>query len=376
MIVESRYQAARIVAPEIEKHFTEHIRAAAALGEKDLAEVPEADMIEAMIDATFWASLHREEGHSPRISLAFLKPEQTSQPLHFERRLPLTPRTLTKLSPGFERPGIHIGIWHENGELYVWGATLSIPNYCFVIDVSEPGLLVIKHRRFEGFGKFGNVAVLIGEEIKIIDENSANMPDCPNVISSLLGINGASWHDSADVLVQLAVSIRAHKRGGSLLMVPAGTESWRHSIMHPVHYAVAPAFTGLAGLMKRARTETQWQLELRREVDIVAGLTAVDGAIIMNDNYELLAFGAKIRHAEGRSLVDRIMLTEPIIGGGATIVNPTQSTGTRHLSAAQFVHDQHDALALVASQDGRFTVFTWSPCEQMVHAHRIDALLL
>jgi hypothetical protein len=33
-------------------------------------------------------------------------------------------------------------------------------------------------------------------------------------------------------------------------------------------------------------------------------------------------------------------------------------------------------VALVASQDGRFTIFAWSPCESMVHAHRVEALLL
>jgi len=40
------------------------------------------------------------------------------------------------------------------------------------------------------------------------------------------------------------------------------------------------------------------------------------------------------------------------------------------------VHDQHDALALVASQDGYFTVFSWSTLLEMVQAHRIDTLLL
>jgi hypothetical protein len=30
----------------------------------------------------------------------------------------------------------------------------------------------------------------------------------------------------------------------------------------------------------------------------------------------------------------------------------------------------------VASQDGRFTVFAWSPCENMVHAHRVEVLLV
>jgi len=40
------------------------------------------------------------------------------------------------------------------------------------------------------------------------------------------------------------------------------------------------------------------------------------------------------------------------------------------------VHDQRDALALVASQDGYFTVFSWSDQAGMVQAHRIDVLLL
>jgi hypothetical protein len=69
-------------------------------------------------------------------------------------------------------------------------------------------------------------------------------------------------------------------------------------------------------------------------------------------------------------------MTEPIEGASAVVVEPGQLGGTRHLSAAQFVYDQHDAVALVASQDGQFTVFAWSPCEVMVHAHRIETLLL
>ena len=45
-----------------------------------------------------------------------------------------------------------------------------------------------------------------------------------------------------------------------------------------------------------------------------------------------------------------------------------QLGGTRHISAAQFAQDQHDAVALVASQDGRFTVFAWSSRDGLVHA--------
>ena len=69
------------------------------------------------------------------------------------------------------------------------------------------------------------------------------------------------------------------------------------------------------------------------------------------------------------------MVTEPIEGGAAIVAHPEELGGTRHQSAAQFVQDQREAVALVASQDGRFTIFEWSPAEAMVHAHRIEALL-
>ena len=97
---------------------------------------------------------------------------------------------------------------------------------------------------------------------------------------------------------------------------------------------------------------------------------------LINADYELLAFGAKIIRRKGSPQVAQVIVTEPIEGGSAVVAEPAQFGGTRHLSAAQFVHDQRDAMALVASQDGRFTVFAWSQSEEMVHAHRIDALLL
>ena len=95
-----------------------------------------------------------------------------------------------------------------------------------------------------------------------------------------------------------------------------------------------------------------------------------------DDRYELIAFGAKIMRRRGRAAVERVLASEPIEGSESTFATPTQLGGTRHLSAAQFVHDQRDAIALVASQDGKFTIFQWSPEEEMVHGHRVEALLL
>ena len=161
--------------------------------------------------------------------------------------------------------------------------------------------------------------------------------------------------------------------------MPQGSDAWRSSIVRPVSYSVAPQFTELADLMSQSeekKAEQLWQESFIDAVEAVAGLTAVDGATVITNRYELLAFGAKIVMREGGERADRVVVTEPVVGNVASVVHPVQLGGTRHLSAAQFVNDQRDAIALVASQDGRFTVFAWSPCEETVHAHRVETLLL
>jgi hypothetical protein len=410
------YPAARAAASKAQDHFTRHLSAARERGIPDLAPTPSREAIEAITDAAFWASLRREEGYAPKISLAFLPPEQAGLAMMFEQPLALSPDILTRLAPAVERPGIHLGVWRRGAgesrasfsaggsgeadgappsgtreaeapaqQLVVWGATRTIPSYCFVLEVVAPGLLVIKHRSAQKSGKFVNVAVLEGDQVKVLDPLGGHLADSPPLLKAVLGLDSlqAADQDGAgeqvNILVQLAVSMRAHGRGGSLLVVPAGSETWRESIVRPISYGVAPPFAALQDLMREAPDEKQqrrWQEGLRRAVDAVAGLTAVDGATIISDRYDLLAFGAKITRREGGTRVERVVWTEPLEGAVARIVAPSQLGGTRHISAAQFAQDQHDANALVASQDGRFTVFAWSAQEQMVHAHRVEALLL
>ena len=379
---EPAYPAARIVAPKVEAHFAHHAEEARRRGRVGPVIAPDADTIEAIIDAAFWASLRREESYVPKISLAFLPPEAARHPMLFERPLPLLPEKLVKVAPAVERAGIHLGVWRNAGGLYVWGTVRAIPALAIVVEVAAPGLLVVKHHRGDDSGKFVNVAVLEGDQIKVVDEQASSLPDCPPLLTSLLGFDSpASWAkgiSSVNVLVQLAVSMRAHGRGGLMLIVPAGDTDWLESIIKPIPYAVTPAFAELRTLAEDApaKDSTPWQDAVNRAVEAVAGLTAVDGATVLANTYELLAFGAKIARRKGSPQVEQVMVTEPIEGNAALTVHPTQLGGTRHLSAAQFVHDQQRAVALVASQDGRFTVFAWSPCEAMVHAHRVETLLL
>jgi hypothetical protein len=372
------YAAARTISPKLHAYFGRHRAKAIRDGGQHLAPLPDAETIEAIIDAAFWASLRREEGYEPRISLAFLSPEEALQPLLLERPLLLGPGALTRVAPAVERPGIHLGVWRDQDELCVWGATRTIPVLCFVLEVAAPGLLVIKHHSGEESRKFINVAVLEGDQIKLVEERASGRPDSPPLLKSLLRFDSpTAGIQSVSTLVQLAVSMRAHGRGGSLLVVPAGTGLWRESIVQPMPYAVSPPFSELACLNQKTPTDRHvWLEAVGPAVAAVGGLTAVDGAVLLTNRYELLGFGAKITRRQGWPRVEQVMLTEPIEGAVPTLVHPEQLGGTRHFSAAQFVHDQRDAVALVASKDGRFTIFEWSPMDTIVHAHRVETLLL
>ena len=415
------YAVARSVAPTIAQHLQLHRASLPSLDplQPPLELLPDGHTIESMVDAAFWASVRREEGYIPRLSLAFLRPMEEIRPLIFEQPLSLEPGALTRLAAAVERPGIHLGVWpgtvgsqsdptsqHRPGgppsrtdpshsdptsqdrpggqpsptaPLMVWGTTHMIPPFCFVVEVIAPGLLVLKHRPRHESRKFVNVAVLEGDQIKIVDERAAGVAHCPTLLASMLGFDATLMNDDAlNVQVQFALSMRRHLRGGILLLVPPGTAAWRQSIVHPVKYAVQPSFRELAVLLARhgGMVDREWTEAVARAIDAMAGLTAVDGATVVTSDYELLAFGAKITRRRGTAAVEQVIVTEPIEGNVAERMHPGHLGGTRHLSAAQFVHDQPGAVALVASQDGRFTLFSWSPSDEAIRAHRVEVLLL
>jgi hypothetical protein len=375
------YSVARAVAPTVAEHLRQHRMALPERhpGLPPLEHLPDAQAIEALVDTAFWASVRREEGYIPKISLAYLRPAAEVDPLIFAEPLPLDPSALTRLAAAVERPGIHLGVWPEGDRLSVWGTTHAIPPYCFVVEVIAAGLLVLKHRPRHESRKFVNVAVLEGDHIKIVDEGASKIVDCPSLLTTMLGFDTKLADDNAlNVQVQIALSMRRHGRGGILLVVPSGTNAWRESIVHPMIYAMKPPFTELRDLLaaQAQMPENDWMEEMNRAIEALAGLTAVDGATIVTDRYEQLAFGAKITRRKGGTPVEQMIVTEPVEGSTAQWMHPGQLGGTRHLSAAQFVQDQPDAQALVASQDGRFTIFAWSPCDGAVHAHRVEVLLL
>src|SRR6266566_1892587 len=169
------YPAARVVAKRLEERIA--VSKTAYKNGTD-APKPDAASIEEIITTAFWASLLREEGHSPRISIAFVPPEQSIRPLKFSPPVRLDATQLSRIAPAVEKPGIHIGVWPYEGDLYAWGVTRTVPMWCFILEVIRPGLLVVKFRRDDPSVKFANVAVLDGGDVR--------SPTRPGFVAGLL----------------------------------------------------------------------------------------------------------------------------------------------------------------------------------------------
>ncbi len=82
---------------------------------------------------------------------------------------------------------------------------------------------------------------------------------------------------------------------------------------------------------------------------LVAGLAAVDGAVVMTRRFELLGFGGEISgELEPVQAVRKSLDLE----GESTIEEGTQGVGTRHRSAYRLAGALPDVLLVVISQDG------------------------
>jgi hypothetical protein len=91
----------------------------------------------------------------------------------------------------------------------------------------------------------------------------------------------------------------------------------------------------------------------REALDLIAHLTAVDGAVVLDDELNVRGFGATISTA---ATFPTVTVEHPAALGKKTPLD-LERRGNRHRSAVSFCAQQTGlALAFVASQDGDFSV--------------------
>ena len=113
------------------------------------------------------------------------------------------------------------------------------------------------------------------------------------------------------------------------------------------------AYPGAVGWEEYVWSEDRALAELDEAIfefaHLVAGLAAVDGAVVMTRRFELLGFGGEISgELEPVQSVRKSLDLE----GESTIEEGTQGVGTRHRSAYRLAGSLPDVLVVVISQDG------------------------
>jgi hypothetical protein len=104
----------------------------------------------------------------------------------------------------------------------------------------------------------------------------------------------------------------------------------------------------------------------------VAGLAAVDGAVVLDKRFALLGFGAEI----GGDLPPVRRVARALDADGTVKVRESvESDGTRHRSAYRLCNFMHDALAIVVSQDGAARFVTWHDGEVTYWDHLATSVL-
>ncbi len=86
----------------------------------------------------------------------------------------------------------------------------------------------------------------------------------------------------------------------ALLVVPQKSQECVESVVLPLPYSVSPPFTRLTELIQQSagipvqKLNQDFFQDLKFAIKGISRLTTADGATIISDQYELLAFGAKL----------------------------------------------------------------------------------
>ncbi len=341
--------------------------------------IPSVKHFTELIEVAFWGSLKKEEGEAISFHLCYCPPEHTEQSFFFGSQKPFSADQIAKLAPALNPNKLYIGIDSLNNEsLQIWGFTPYPIVNCVHIHTVEPGQIVVTA---------GSLKTLITGERIVELKRDLPIPNYPEITQD---VSDNSPLLERSLISKLAKKMRSHKKGGTLLIVPNNLNLFLiDSIDQKVNYNCGNYDVATEAIKKRRDyvkelrkkhsgakfyskilldTEYRTLKELEEEsFDLIAQLTAIDGATVINDNLSVLGFGAKIRAKDSDDVPHSIWFSEFFAGSDEVEKQVTDLLwGTRHKSAAQFVYDSKEAMAIVASQDGKISIMVWNNDKQKV----------
>lgn len=348
----------------------------ADLAEPQLPLPGEADL-RALLQAAFFASLHEEEARRLEFGIAWQPDAREcaaivaiSAPLH------LTPSNLAKLAPATLGEATSIAVRRDAGELVAW-ALLERAGSAYqplTIRVLAPGILRVD------YAGIPRALYARGELLLWGGAHRITLP------AARLTRAFPAWAAAPDlerdvdlraaVLTRLAQRALAHGHGGMVLIIPAEVATPAGVRIHyPVadgasllvqrylrvirDVPVAERYARLVGSRPRARdgrvlVRDEDQLAFAEAIEIVARLTAIDNALLLDTDLVVRGFGVQVIESDAPTRAFRH--TNPY-SGEAHADDLATFKGTRHPAGVLFCMRQPTpAAAIIASQDGNLSL--------------------
>lgn len=347
--------------------------------------------VKAVLETAFLASLKREEGRPVRFSLVLASPSETYPATNNIRRFHTAPafsiESILKLAPAFNPDCSSIGVGRNrmNGEFECWGAFYYPPRShafnqvpvgvkggtalrpdLFTVTARSPGLLYIS-RANSRVGRFVDGDFIAASPTPFSSKSLGR-----HLIESLKLILGQEysnvfWHYHREILDLLLLEAATRGHGATIVILGAdgatGCRDWflPKYVMEP-HGRLKSSFKN-AWQNRDILLTIAYRKVILQHVQELAQLSAVDGALILTGELELVAFGATLTAPRWAG---KILLGPDGFGRSNHEAFPTQRYGTRHGSAINFAGACEGSTVFVLSQDGAVRAFVRSSADTLL----------
>ena len=368
------------------------------------------------LSASFHASMMSEESRPTRFRLLLTPPEalpERGSPnegvlrLGFDHRRAATPDELRQLAPSAPFETTLIGAHVFDGALRLWGLAHSgpawlaptwggrnvVPNWTYdpIIHVTGPGHIAVRSAgKLIGALELGALvdatvdvfssawlgAMFMEQREEVRRAHAATQLAAPSptaVEPSLVGRIGQHLLRRAIQLILGArhgglILVADIPANGSIASVPGLSLKYRFASSEPASRYRTVLFQ-ILGRLAEATTKpsVDWSdferdgspdleklenavFEISR---VIAGLAAIDGAVVLDKRFSLLGFGAEV---SSEIATPQQVWHAADTEGNTLHPNPIDEVGTRHRAAYRFVQQNPSGLAIVISHDGAVSI--------------------
>lgn len=333
-----------------------------------------AELLALIVNELFWASTHLEEGRAVVGTICVCAPEDAPRSRRLISDVPVCSSALVQLLVASPRSAL--AIYNGGGTPSVWGLLDSVPVFTLQFRIVAVGTIIVSEAG-------GVIAVL--EQGNVYQPEGVGKMEWVALVARALGeVRPFPVRIAlAERLQRIVHAIHRHRHGGTLVVVPTCNSAeqlrdiaWGHRFAASGENCVCNNLSELETAERRyADAKEQFQLRppsgdfvnlLQSSVEAhrdlldkllrdVGDLSRIDGAVVIDEELRVFGFGAKLT-GDGENF---LVYSADALTGTTDRVPLASLGGTRHQSAARYVHSNPESMVFVASQDGRLSLFVW-----------------